>query len=192
MLHQLKIERPLMKDIEAIHQVFEQSITNAIEKEGLGEQKDGILSEIEDKKQLLNLALNADDSRVHFWIAKIKDEVVGTISFRPCSDLIKELTENQIKDVGELGTLYILPAYQGKGIASALIQTLVDFLHENGIQQFCLDSGYREAQKRWTRKFGTPYKIVEKYWGENNDHMIWLCDVKDYPPKALSTAFLIT
>ena len=59
-----------------------------------------------------------------------------------------------------------------KGIASALIHALIDYLHMVGVQQFCLDSGYRQAQKKWLRKFGKPYKTIEDYWGKDNDHMI--------------------
>jgi hypothetical protein len=36
----------------------------------------------------------------------------------------------------------VLSSYQAKGIRSALIE----FLHMNDVQQFCLDSGYKEAQ----------------------------------------------
>lgn len=49
-----------------------------------------------------------------------------------------------------------------------------------GIEEFCFDSGYRNAQKRWLKKFGKPYKIAKDYWGEDGDNMIWLCKVKDY------------
>ncbi len=180
MFNQLLIERPSKNDIEAIHKVFDITLPDTYEKEGLSHLKDEILSEIEYKKKLLNLALVKNDMRVYFLIAKMNDEVVGTISYSPCSDLIRELTNNQINHVGELGSLYVLPDYQGKGIASALIHVLIEVLHRNGIQQFCLDSGYREAQKRWLRKFGSPYKIIKNYWGNMNDHIIWLCEVKDF------------
>lgn len=180
MANHLLIERPTKKDIESIHNVFEKSITDAFEKEGLSHLREDILSEIEYKKKLLSLALSNNDMTIFFLIAKIKDEVVGTISFSPCGDLIKNLTHYQISNVGELGTLYVLPSYQDKGIGSALIDELIKVLHMNDVQQFCLDSGYKRAQNRWLRKFGHPYKIVKDYWRESNHHMIWVCEVKDY------------
>ena len=147
MLNQLIIERPTKKDIRSIHNVFEKTITNAFEKEGLSFLKDDILTEIENKKQLLNLALTSNEASVYFLVAKIKEEIIGTISFSPCNNDIKKFTHNQINNVGELGSLYVLPHYQDKGIASALIHALIDYLHMVGVQQFCLDSGYRQAQK---------------------------------------------
>jgi GNAT superfamily N-acetyltransferase len=79
-----------------------------------------------------------------------------------------------------LGSLYVLPHFQGKGVGSALIQSMITFLHELGVEQFCLDSGFKSAQKRWLRKFGEPYKIAKDFWGEGSDHMVWLCQVTDY------------
>lgn len=180
MLNQLIIVRPTKSDIKSIYKVFDITIRNTFEKEGLSYLKDDIINEIENKKKLLNLALTTIDMNVCFFVAKIKDEVIGTISFSPCSDDIKKFTHNKIKNVGELGSLYVLPSYQDNGIASVLINELMEFLHVNGVQQFCLDSGYKQAQKRWIRKFGIPYKIVKDYWGIDNDHMIWLCEVKDH------------
>ena len=174
------IERPSKNDIKSIHNVFEKTIINTFEKEGLSHLKDDIHNEIENKKQLLNKALTTNEKNVYYFVAKIKDEIIGTISFSPFNDVIKKFIDNKIKNVGELGSLYVLPNYQNKGVASALIQALIEFLHTNGIQLFCLDCGYKQAQKKWLRKFGTPYKIIKDYWGKDNDYMIWLCEVKDY------------
>jgi GNAT superfamily N-acetyltransferase len=82
--------------------------------------------------------------------------------------------------VGELGSLYVLPSYQGQGVGSALIKGMAISLKKQGIDQFCLDSGYKRAQKRWLRKFGEPYKTVKDYWGPDSVHMVWLCKINDY------------
>ena len=86
-------------------------------------------------------------------------------------------TGHQLDAVGELGSLYILPEYQGQGIGSALIGELLEFLREQGIDRFCLDSGYQRAQRRWLQKFGEPYITVKDYWGPDSVHMVWLCTV---------------
>ena len=63
---------------------------------------------------------------------------------------------------------------------SSLIQAMMNELHDRGIDHFSLDSGYKEAQCRWIRKFGEPYLVAKDYWGPGKDHMIWLCQVKDF------------
>lgn len=86
----------------------------------------------------------------------------------------------RLAEIGEVGGLFVLPSYQGQGIGSALIQAMVEHNAVMGRGQFCLDSGYKQAQKRWLRKFGAPYKVVKDYWGQGLDHMIWLYNVSDF------------
>ncbi len=180
MINGLCIIRPTHDDMESAYNVFEESITDAFEKEGLGYLNVDIAREIEYKKDLLKFSLENTDSNITFLTAKISDSVIATISFGPCGAEIKECTNNQLDSIGELGSLYVLPNYQGKGVGSALINAMVDYLHILGVEQFCLDSGNKRAQKRWLRKFGEPYKVVKDYWGKNGGHMVWLCKVVDY------------
>ena len=133
--------------------------------------------EIESKKKVLESALNKDKTGIIVLIAKVNDEVVGTISFGPCSEAIRQCTNDKFSNVGELGSLFILPKYQDKGIGSTLIEEMISYLEKRGIKEFCLDSGYKDAQKRWCRKFGNPYKIVKDYWGPGIDNMVWLCKI---------------
>ncbi|MEC0126616.1 GNAT family N-acetyltransferase [Paenibacillus pabuli] len=186
MSHLITIQPLTSSDTKSACQVFETSITNAFIKEGLGSLHEDIRDEIEHKKAMLHLALHPDnnkESSVFFLLAKREDTVVGTISYGPCGKEIQECTANQLNQVGELGSLYVLPEVQGQGIGSALIQALAAELHRREITQFCLDSGYRTAQKKWQRKFGEPYAVAKNYWGEGTDHMVWLCEVKDFVAK---------
>lgn len=180
MIEGLVISNPTQADIESAYEVFEKSISDAFEKEGLGHLKEDISEEIEHKKHLLNLSLDSSDSDIYFLIAKQDETVIGTISFGPCGEAIMECTKNQLKDVGELGSLYVLPFYQGQGVGSALIKAMLAQLYKQGVNQFCLDSGYKRAQKKWVRKFGKTYKVEKDYWGLGIDHMIWLCKVIDF------------
>jgi predicted N-acetyltransferase YhbS len=177
---QILISKPNKDDLKSAFEVFKITIKDAFEKDGIGHLKDELLKEIEYKKQLLTDSVENPNSNFFFLFAKIHDQVVGTISFGPCGTDIKTCTNHELDAIGELGSLYVLPEYQGKGIGSALIQSMVIQLHKRGIEQFCLDSGYKHAQKKWIKKFGKPYKIVNDYWGENSVHMVWLCDVKDF------------
>lgn len=180
MINGLVITNLIQADLESTFQVFETSIPDAFEKEGLGLSKEVIHKEIEHKKYLLDASLDSADSDIYFIIAKLEDTVIGTISFGSCGEDIKKCTENSLDDIGELGSLFVLPRYQGQGVGSALINAMVAHLYKQGISQFCLDSGYKRAQKRWLRKFGEPYKVVKDYWGPDYDHIIWLCKVIEY------------
>ncbi|MGZ9583698.1 GNAT family N-acetyltransferase [Paenibacillus marinisediminis] len=167
-------------DLEAAYRVFKKSIPDAFEKEGLGQLIDDIHQEIEYKKSLLHASLERTDSGIYFLLAKRDETVIGTISFGPCGEDVKACTHNQLDGVGELGGLYVLPEYQDQGVGSALIKAMATHLKEQGIEQFCLDSGFRRAQRRWTRKFGEPHTVVQDYWGPDSVHMVWLCRVNDY------------
>lgn len=180
MVKNLLISKPTREEIKSAYRVFEVSIRDAFEKEGLGALEEDINREIMNKKHMLDASLDMPDAGTHFLIAKLGGTVVGTISFGACGEDIRRCTDNQLQDIGELGSLYILPEYQDQGIGSALIKSMAVQLDKQGIERFCLDSGYKRAQKRWIRKFGTPCKIVEDYWGPGSSHMIWLCNVADY------------
>jgi hypothetical protein len=52
-------------------------------------------------------------------------------------------------------------------------------LEKKGIEEFCLDSGYKSAQKIWINKFGNPQYHLKDYWGKDADHMVWRIQVKD-------------
>ncbi|MEK3685757.1 GNAT family N-acetyltransferase [Paenibacillus sp. FSL R10-2736] len=164
-------------DISPVSDLYKIAITDAFESEGLGHLQVDIQQEIGSKIRMAAASLNPPNSDTWFWVARIDGRVVGTISYAPCGEDIRVCSGNQLDAVGELGSLYVLPGYQGQGIGSALVEELMVFLRKQGITQFCLDSGYRRAQTRWQRKFGEPYVIVKDYWGPDSVHMVWLCTV---------------
>lgn len=166
--------------VEQAGRLFEVSITDAFAREGLGHLQDDILKEIAGKKALVQASLDMEDTDIRFWVAQIDGEVVGTISYAPSGEDIRAFTGGELDDLGEMGTLYIMPEFQGRGIASALIAELVAYLRMQGIARFCLDSGYKRAQAKWLRKFGEPYKVIEDYWGPGSPHMIWVCAVSKF------------
>lgn len=180
MIMNLLIKQPIQEDVQDGYVVFDTTIPQAFQAEGLGGWEEEIQKEIAYKKQLFRNSLAVGQSEVFFLIAKLNGQVVGTISFGPCGEDIKRCTANQLAEIGEVGSLFVLPNYQGQGIGSALIQAMIEHNALLGKMQFCLDSGYKQAQKRWLQKFGEPYKVVENYWGEGLDHMIWLCNTQEF------------
>ncbi|MNC31799.1 Acetyltransferase (GNAT) family protein [compost metagenome] len=180
MYTKLTISMLTPEDKGAANRIFEISITDAFEQEGLGDLREDIHQEIEGKSQLVQNSLSSANPDTFFLLAKLDGVAAGTISFGPCGEDIRVCTGGELNDTGELGSLYVLPQYQDQGVGSALIKSMAARLEGLGIKQFCLDSGYKRAQQRWLRKFGEPYRTVQDYWGLGNDHMIWLCNVKDY------------
>jgi GNAT superfamily N-acetyltransferase len=141
MMDDVFIIKPTKEDIKSAYDVFEVSIRDAFEKEGLGDLKEDILAEIENKSNLFSYSLDNKDLDVFFLVAKLDERVIGTISFGPCGTDIKKCTNHELDAIGELGSLYVLPHYQGHGVGSILIHAMIKYLHELGIEQFCLDSG---------------------------------------------------
>lgn len=134
---------------------------------------DDMQHEIEYKKRLLRTSLSALNSDLFFLMVKHNHNVVGTISYGPCGEAIRKCTNDELGHVGTLGSLYVLPGYQGQGVGSTLIRALMT-------RHFCLDSGFKIAQTKWLRKFGAPYTIAKDYWGKDGDHMVWVCEVQDF------------
>lgn len=175
MIKDLCITKLTEKDFEEAYEVFKVTIPDAFEKSGSGSEKEIIQCEILHKRNMLIKAINNEN--IIFFIAKYKGKVIGTISFGPCSNDIKECTNYEITDLGEIGSLFVLPQYQGNGVGSELIKYLMNYIKEKGIKEVCLDSGYEQAQKTWTKKFGVPYKVAENHWGPDIDNMVWLVNV---------------
>ncbi|KAF0822419.1 Acetyltransferase [Cytobacillus firmus] len=45
---------------------------------------------------------------------------------------------------------------------------------DKGVEEFCLDSGYRQSQKIWKKKFGEPEYLLKDYWGKGLiAHSLW-------------------
>ncbi|MGQ7885606.1 GNAT family N-acetyltransferase [Paenibacillus sp. WC2504] len=176
----IEINELALSDMDLAYQVFRRSIPNAFEQEGLVALTEVIAREIEGKRRMLHDALHTVGEAVRFLVARMDDNIVGVISFGPCNDDIIKCTDGRLKNVGELGSLYVLPEYQGRGIGSALIRAMANKLAEQGIDSFCLDSGYRHAQAKWLNKFGQPYTTVQDYWGPGSGHMVWFCKVANY------------
>jgi len=173
----LTIERPLPDDLESAYIVFERSIRTAFELEGIAEEAD---VDIEHKKRLIRRAVIEDDPELFFLVAKLGGTVIGTISYGPCGADIRKCMGSELEPAGELGSIYVLPEYQGQGVASSLIASMLEQLQKRGVARFYLDCGLKLAQQKWMRKFGPPYRIAKDYWGEGSDHLIWLCAVADF------------
>jgi GNAT superfamily N-acetyltransferase len=169
----IEINRPELKDIELINDFFQIVIRDTFAINSLTDLVDLMEEEIAYKRKCLNLDLESDGKDMYFLIAKEEDKIVGSIEYGPSNELIRTCTKGKLTNIVEIGTLYVHPAYQRKGIGSRMLELLCRELKGRGIEEFCLDSGYKSAQKVWTNKFGKPEYHLKDYWAEGSDHMIW-------------------
>lgn len=177
----VEIRCPGMKDTAALERFFSIVITHTFEKEGLSHLKKDIEDEIISKSAILREALEAPGDPRVFFIALDGNRIIGTIEFGPSSDLIRELTGGRLDPLIEVGTVFVHPDYQGRGIGSLLWNTILLAMMSKGITKFCLDSGYIAAQKIWRKKFGEPDYVLKDYWGAGHSHMIWCRTTREIP-----------
>lgn len=175
----VEIRRPEIKDIIELHSFFRLVISDTFIKEGIGDKLKDINDEIKAKEKYLENDLQSNGENRYFLIALDGDQIIGSIEFGPASDLINSCTNNPFKDLIEVGTVFVHPDYQRMGVGNRLLNTMYLTLKNKGIEEFCLDSGYINAQKIWKKKFGKPDYLLKNYWGKGYDHMIWKIKVSD-------------
>jgi GNAT superfamily N-acetyltransferase len=167
------IRRPRTEDIDELNQFFRIVITDTFLREGLSGLIDDIEAEIESKKNLLQMDFNSKGEKRYFIIAFVGGKIIGTIEYGPASEIIQDCTNGNLGNHVEVGTVFVLPDYQRQGIGNKLLAEIFQTLKSRGIKEFCLDSGYKNAQTIWKKKFGNPDYLLKDYWGQGQDHMIW-------------------
>ena len=178
-MRNIEISRPKPKDIELINEFFQIVLRDTFERNDIANLVDTLVEEIEDKRRYLNEDIESDSKNRYFLIAKEDDKIVGSIEYGMSNELIISCTNGELKDLVEIGTVFVHPEYQKKGIGSRMLNLIFMELEKNGIKEFCLDSGYKSAQKTWINKFGNPEYLLKDYWGEDADHMVWRISVED-------------
>ncbi|WP_430929631.1 GNAT family N-acetyltransferase [Lysinibacillus capsici] len=89
------------------------------------------------------------------------------------NEIIQQTIKEELFNCLEIGTVFVHPDYQNRGIGTMLLQKMLLTLENRRVPSFCLDSGYKQAQMIWQKKFGQPDFVLENYWGANSHHMIW-------------------
>ncbi|MGJ7922106.1 N-acetyltransferase family protein [Neobacillus sp. LXY-4] len=172
-LHNVEIRRPKREDFEELNHFFRIVITDTFAKEGISELNDDLEKEIETKRNYLNSDLNSNGENRYFLIALENDNIIGSIEYGPANDMIVHYSHGELNGLVEVGTVFVYPNVQRQGLGNLLLKEMYETLHMNGIEEFCLDSGYACAQKIWKKKFGAPDYLEKNHWGEGFDYMIW-------------------
>lgn len=179
-MYGIQIRRPRAEDFEELMQLFTTVVKDTFKREGLSELTDEMESEIESKKRYLRSDLDSNGELRYFLLAVDQHQrIVGTIEYGAASELIQECTHGACEGLQEVGTVFVLPECQGKGVGSMLWNAMLLVILDRGIDEFCLDSGYGRAQVIWRKKFGDPEYCLKDYWGPGQDHMIWRKRVRD-------------
>lgn len=171
----LLIRRPDQSDIQALHQFFSLVIQDTFAKEGIAELVDDQQHEWKTKKQYVAMDLESQGKKRFFWLALNveTDEIIGTIEYGEANEIIQQTIKEDLSQCPEIGTIFVHPNYQNRGIGTMLLEKMLMTLKNRRVLGFCLDSGYKQAQIIWQKKFGQPDFVLENYWGTNNHHMIW-------------------
>ncbi len=167
------IRRPKKEERAQIHALFSRTIAHTLEEEGVGDEVELIASLVKDQQELIDLDIDTDGQQCFFLVAQHKGQIVGTICLRPCSDIIRECADRDTQGMLEIGSVYVLPEFQGKGIARLLLIRMYRTLIEKGATEFWLDSGYDIAKQVWRKILGEPSIIIKNYWAEGVDHHLW-------------------
>lgn len=182
---QLVFVRPSEADFETAMVFFEKVIRHTFDKNDLNSLIEEIEAEIAHKRQMLMADLSTQGKDCYFLLGKWQGRIISSISLGPAGELINKCTDNQFSTLLEVGTVFVDPAYQNKGIGGFMMNLIQEELTHRGQSNFCFDSGYPSAQKIWTKHFGPAQYIERHFWGENCPHMIWHLGVNFNPNKIL-------
>jgi GNAT superfamily N-acetyltransferase len=169
----VEIRRPQIGYVEELKQFFSLVLTDTYAKEGLADRVQEMEQEIQDKENLVREDLASDGEKRYFLMALVNGKIIGTIEYGATSQLVIDCTEGRLKGVIEVGTVFVHPDYQKQGVGSLLLNIIYLTFLNRKIKEFCLDSGYPNAQKVWQKKLGMPAYILKDYWGVGYDHMVW-------------------
>jgi GNAT superfamily N-acetyltransferase len=171
---QIRVDRPTVRDVEKLHRLFDATIRAAFEQNGVSTPYDDELTtEIGLQKERLERDLASGGTDEHFLIARVGDEVVGSAAYGPANYLVRKHLPVDFDLVPEVKTVYVRPDFQGRGVGSLLFGEIVERLRSKGIDEFCLDSGYKLAQRYWERKLGSPKVVLHDHFGPGAHFMIW-------------------
>lgn len=178
-MQSLVIRRAKKDDVDQLNDFFKLVLKDTFEKNGIENLIEDYEHEIKEKREFLNEDIESDGTKRFFLVAEKENHIVGTIALGPANDLINRCTNEKLKDLIEIGTVFVHPAYRQKGIGNLMLANIYSELDRKGIKEFCLDSGYKNAQNFWLKKFGDPQYRFTEFWGEGTDYMIWRVKLGD-------------
>lgn len=172
-LSKVIIEKAVLADEAQICSFFELMLIDTFKQNDIWEMQALLHEEIKEKCRFIHESLTEHHTQRYFLVAKFDDKIIGTIASGPANNDILEGSGGQCEGWQEIGTVFVHPNYQGIGVGHLMIQAIEQWLKNQGICHYSLDSGYKLAQKTWTKRYGEPTYLLKDHWAEGADHMIW-------------------
>ena len=175
----MEIVRPKPFEKEEIEVLFRTTITHTFEVNRI-QETDDIEREVAVQMKSLTDDFETNGQSTLYWVAKLEGVIVGTVAIGPANEDIRTNLPDT-RDIPELKSVYVLPAYQGMGIGMKLVRAMLQHLKETDQSQFVLDCGYKSAQEIWIHQFGQPTVELINHWEDNSSYMVWLIDLQNLP-----------
>lgn len=168
------IGQPKKEDIQEIKKLFHSVLVDTFSKNAIPEAYVGEIAYLV-KRNTANVikAMCSNDFQEYFLIARNDTHIVGIMGFGDPSKEIRKSYKINFENIPEIKNAFILPAFQRRGIGTQLFENLKKVLQEKGVKEFVLDCGFVSAQMYWKKKLGNPVVVVENYWGDGTDYLIW-------------------
>ncbi|MGB6130004.1 MAG: GNAT family N-acetyltransferase [Psychrilyobacter sp.] len=172
----MKIKKPLKNHLPQLEELFKIVISDTARREGIT-LPDFVDEEVREKTKYCENYLKKVDN-ISILIALDDEKIIGTISSSYCDLDIKNVIKDIKKDSMKIGTIYIHPSYQRRGIGKILLSEMYKILKAKNVEEFYLDSGYKSAQIYWIKNLGEPFFRAKNYWGPKIDNLIWKVKLK--------------
>ncbi|MCS5422046.1 MULTISPECIES: GNAT family N-acetyltransferase [Psychrilyobacter] len=167
----MEIKKPFKSHLPQLEEFFKTVISDTAAKEEI-KIPDFVDEEVKEKMKYCEDYFKKG-SNISILIALDGEKIIGTISSSYCDSDIKSVIKDLKKDSMKIGTVYIHPSYQRKGLAKILLNEMYKILRSKNVEKFYLDSGYKSAQRYWTKNLGEPFFTAKDYWGPKMDNLIW-------------------
>ena len=143
----IQIDKALLEDKIEINRFFELVLRHTFEANDILELEGLLNDEIEDKRLCLEQCFKTNGQDRFFLIGKNDDSIVASIEFGLSNELLNICTNGELRDMLEIGTLFVHPSFQKQGIGSLMFRSLFDELVRREVDKVCFDSGYKTAQR---------------------------------------------
>lgn len=173
----INISEVTKTDLNEIKIFFKATLTETFERHGIG--KDELEEEIKEKISEVEEFLKGSRGDLDFIVAREEDRIIGIIKSSKTGRFSDKISGGRVKDIKEIGSLYILAEKRGSRVGSRLIEEILKRMKARGEKEFCFDCGFPDSQKRWIRKFGNPTITVKDYWGKGEHHMLWIKKIEE-------------
>lgn len=176
---EIVIRRPVIEELADINTFFEMMLKDTFEANGVSDLTDLLEEEIQTKKKYILQDFTTNGKDRFFLLAVYDGKIIGSIEYGASNEVLNKCTNHEMKDILEIGTVFVHPKYQKQRVSSILLYNLFLVLCSNRIQEVCFDSGYKIAQSVWSKKFGSPSYCFNDFWAVGAHHMIWRVKVAE-------------